>query len=199
MSEHLDGGLGASYQLSVPSAGPADLAAARVQRLGGPNASDLTYRQALYTAIGGIAVAGGHAESAMKRMVMVTRDSADSAASSLTAVSRMTWSGLEKELTAYAADDNCRVIGLAQTMKWAADNKIRDRRNNVIHGSWWDFDGVGVRFSRFFLDGSSSTIVGKFDYLTETYDLLVRFADALDDAVERRWPQIRLPKAEAPT
>lgn len=190
------GGRLASYEMSVPSGGPIDIAAARVLRIGGPSRADAVFRERLYAVIGAIAVAGGHCESAMKRTVIVARDSVDSAAANLEAVSRMTWNALERDLTAYAQSADCRVDGLRETMEWAATNKIRDRRNDVIHGDWWDFDGVGVRFSRFFMDGTSATIVGDLSYLVETRDLLARFASALDDAIERRWPQIRLPKVD---
>lgn len=64
-----------SYSMEVttqarPNTPGADIASFRYERLGGPVAADLEFRARRYERIGAVTVAGGHAEAAMKRVIL---------------------------------------------------------------------------------------------------------------------------------
>lgn len=76
--EDPDNARGVSFDLALPGRDEWNLASVRVRRHGGPTEADLAFREKLYRAIGAIAVAGGHVETAMKRVLLVrTGSSAD--------------------------------------------------------------------------------------------------------------------------
>lgn len=178
------------YDLSLPAGfDRVDVAAARVLRHGGPNEADMAFRAVLYTHLGAITVAGGHADAAMKRAVLIFKGATDA---EFAAVERMNWTDLDLELHKIAGQRTARVKGLSALLTWAQENRVKARRDNAIHGYWWDYADCGVRRGRFRRDGSSSTIIGTIEDLAEDYDLIMKFASSLDDAIERSWPQVRL-------
>jgi hypothetical protein len=72
VTEKLDGQPERGYHVLLPGTfSKVDLSTIRVGRHGGPNEADMRYRDELYRRVGEIAVAGGHAEAAMKRLLLV--------------------------------------------------------------------------------------------------------------------------------
>lgn len=171
-----------------------DLAAARVLRHGGPNEADLAFRSQLYAHIGAVTVAGGHAEAAMKRAILVF-GRADEAV--FASIERMNWTDLESKLRQIAQSEDSKVSGLTELLDWSAEHRIKGRRDDVIHAYWWDYAECGVRRGRFRRDGTSATIIGTIKDLAEDYRLITTFAMNLDDAIERSWPQARLGTANS--
>src|SRR6202034_3396751 len=71
-TERIDGHPDLTFDLVIPSTfEEVNLATVRIGRHGGPNAADAEFRAELYGRIGAIAVAGGHVETAMKRLILV--------------------------------------------------------------------------------------------------------------------------------
>lgn len=182
-----------AYDVSVPDREEVDLATARVQRHGGPSRADDTFRSKLYYLIGAATVMAGHAESAMKRVILV----ANGRSGKFSIVDK-TWTALEADLRSIAQSTHVMAAALAQIL---ADPQLSDakrRRDNIVHAYWWDYDlGGQVRRGRFHRDGTSATIIGTLSDLAEDANILARYADLLDALVEPFWPQARLPLEDA--
>jgi len=180
-----------TYDLSVPNSSGIDLATARVLRHGGPASDDLAYRGQLYALIGGVVVAAGQVEAAMKRVLLVaTSDSRQ------VADAEKPWSGLEKDLQKVVDSGHAMADALSSHLAWAQEKQAKRRRDDVVHAYWCNFAGCGVRRARFYLDGRSATIVGGLEdlsVLVEDINVLATLARMLDDLAEPFWPQVRLP------
>ncbi|NCD17152.1 MAG: hypothetical protein EOL91_07535 [Actinobacteria bacterium] len=182
-----------SAEVSVvarPNGGENDIAAFRYERLGGTNGADLDFRSQLYPRIGAVTVAGGHAEAAMKRVIL----SAEEDGGSFRDVD-LSWTALVKRLHRLAESDHVIAEPLSRVLSWAERRSIKKRRDDVVHSYWWHWAGVGVSRSRFTRDGQSYIVVGTLDQL-EQLDrdaaLIFEYARRLDELVESIWPQARL-------
>ncbi|MFD7896518.1 hypothetical protein [Streptomyces sp. NPDC059743] len=190
MSTHLDGGPSFDLDITAPSARPSvDISTFRVGRHGGPDGADLAFRERLYGLIGAIVVAGGHVEAAMKRLVLLLRD--DQGGFSLV---DKTWSDLHKLLVAQSRRSLPQATALAVTLEWGEANELKRRRDDAVHASWWNWDGVGVIRSRFFRKQDGANIVCTFEDLEEDTKLLFEYAERLDLLLGADWPQARLPR-----
>lgn len=91
-------------------------------------------------------IAGGHVETAMKRLRLLLRE--ESGEFSLV---DMTWTDLHRALAAECDGPNLdpRRTRLTRVLAWGEDKQIKRRRDNVVHAYWWSFDGCGVVRSRF--------------------------------------------------
>jgi hypothetical protein len=70
----LENGHRLTFDLTLPKAIPdLNVSTARVGRHGGETNGDRIFRQRLYTRIGAVAVAGGHVETAMKRLLLLLK------------------------------------------------------------------------------------------------------------------------------
>jgi hypothetical protein len=185
ISENLDGGGGISYVVSVGASEQLHLPAVRVARPDGlVTAADTTFRADLYRLIGAVVVAGGHVEAAMKRLLLVLRGDGGAGFSEVDE----TWTTLTKELSEYARLDGERTGRLATLLDWGTKNRVKERRDNVVHAYWWHFDGIGARRSRFFRKDDGAIMVGSLADLAEDADALFSYAQQLDDLVGPQWP-----------
>lgn len=187
----LDNGYQLAFDLSLPRALDSwDMSTFRLGRHGGVTGSDQLFRARLYERIGAVTVAGGHAETAMKRLLLLLRqDSAGFSAADLV------WSDLEKALIAEAAKPNpdARRKRLGRVLDWADQKQVKRRRDDVVHASWWDFDGVGVLRSRFHRKQNGAQIIGSLDQLEEDAEVLFEYARRLDELLGEDWPRAMLP------
>ncbi|MDX2919798.1 hypothetical protein PV702_06495 [Streptomyces sp. FL06-04B] len=190
METHQEGYPSYSMDVLLPKAREVvDISTFRISRHGGPNEADFSFRDRLYREIGSIVVAAGHVESTMKRLVLVLK--ADQGGFS---VVDKTWSDLHKMLVSQTHTGAPHCKNLAEVLDWGESNDLKRRRDDVVHASWWDWDGVGVTRSRFFRKQDGVTIVGTFEELAEDSRLLSEYAEKLDALLGTDWPQARLPQ-----
>jgi len=185
----LDNGYEVTYDLTLPGWMPGwNISTARLGRRDGETAADKMFRQRLYTRIGAVAVAGGHAETAMKRLLLVLRGTT----SDFIQVEKP-WSTLLKELAKEGAvETDTRRKRLKRVLDWAEKNRVKERRDNVIHAYWWNYDGCGVVRSRFRRDQEPTIIIGSFDGLDEDAEMIFEFARRLDELLGEDWPRALL-------
>lgn len=185
----LDNGYELTYDLTVPGSMPGwDISTARLGRRGGETAADQMFRQQLYGRIGAVTVAGGHAETAMKRLLLLLRGTT----SDFSRAEKL-WSELLKDLARECATGtDARREQLKRVLDWAEKNRVKERRDDVVHAYWWNFDGCGVARSRFRRGRQPRVIVGLLDDLEEDAKLLFEFARRLDDLLGEDWPRALL-------
>jgi hypothetical protein len=168
----LDNGYEVAYDLTVPGSMPEwDISTARLGRRGGDTAAGQTFRQRLHTRVGAVTVAGGHAETAMKRLLLLLWGTTSDFSQA-----EKPWSTLLKELAKECTGTDGRRKRLKHVLEWAEKNRIKQRRDNVIHAYWWNFDGCGVVRSRFRRDQKAAIMPGSFEDLEEDAQLLFEFA-----------------------
>lgn len=187
--EELDHGV-CEYSLTLPSGFEhVNLATVHVERIGGDSAEDLEFRKILYYLIGAGVVKSGQIEDGMKRLLILTgkRTEADFS------VADLTWSDLHKKLKCRANRDGPPGNTLAKTLEWGETKKVKDARDNLIHASWWDYAGVGVRRTRFSHGGKNNIAIGTLDDLKQTVELLGQYEIYIDDCVGQFWPRAYLP------
>ncbi len=190
MSTQLDGGPSFDLDITTPKArSSVDISTFRIGRHGGPDEADLTYRARLYGLIGAIVVGGGHVEAAMKRLILLLKD--EQGGFSLV---DKTWSDLHKLLVAQSRRSIPQAAALADILQWGEANDLKRRRDDAVHASWWNWDGVGVIRSRFFRKQDGANIVCTLEDLEEDARLLFVYAEKLDLLLEADWPQARLPR-----
>jgi hypothetical protein len=179
------------FFLTVPSSRPhEDVSTLRVSRMGGDDPADELFRARLHRHVGAVTVAAGHVETAMKRLLIQLRDPTDTFADV-----DYTWTDLEKKLRSQAAGqpDDPRCKRLLRILDWASDNRVKWRRDNVVHAYWWNYDGVGVFRSRFRRRDDGEQIIGTWQGLEEDSALLFRYAALLDDVLGEDWGRALLP------
>jgi hypothetical protein len=190
MDVNLDGGASFSMDITAPSAREsANLATFRVSRHGGASEADLAFRDRLYRVIGAIVVAAGHVEAAMKRLILLLKD--EQGGFSLV---DKTWSDLHKLLLTQSRRSIPLATALTEVLEWGDSKELKRRRDNAVHASWWDWDGVGVTRSRFFKKQDGANLVGAFEDLEEDAKLLFEYAEKLDLLLGADWPQAKLPR-----
>ncbi|MEU8870239.1 hypothetical protein AB0D24_03590 [Streptomyces javensis] len=189
MDVDLDNGYTTSWDLSLPPAREQfDISTVRLGRHGGETESDQIFRSRLYSAVGAITVAGGHVETAMKRLVLHLRGERSSRFSLVD----KTWSDLHKMLVVESGKAGPVSAELAKTLKWGERNEVKRRRDDVVHAYWWNFDGCGVTRSRFFRREDGTCIVSTFENLEEDALFLFEYARRLDDLLGEDWPRAML-------
>jgi len=183
------------FDLSLPAGvSEVDMATVRLGRHGGDAAADYAFRAQLYTRIGAVAVAGGHAETAMKRMLALLTGRKGHFSDV-----DMNWSDLAKALRVEASK-NPTAPGrenLGRVLAWADAEKVKQRRDDVIHAYWWIYEGCGVSRSRFFRkkDGPpGAQMTGSLEALEKDAELLFEYARRLDDLLGDHWAQAMLPR-----
>jgi hypothetical protein len=191
MDLKLDNGYQLALDLTLPSAMPEfNLSTLRLGRHGGEVNDDRIFRARLYERIGAVTVAGGHAETAMKRLLLLLKGEAH--------FSQMdeNWSTLHKKLLAWciASPDDPRVKRLTRLLEWGETNRVKSRRDDAIHAYWWQFDGCGVVRSRFRRKEDGASIIGSMAGLEEDAELLFQYARRLDDLLGEDWPHAMLPR-----
>ncbi|MEF2977279.1 hypothetical protein [Subtercola sp. YIM 133946] len=182
-----------SFDVWVPDDDAKSIAigSARVERVGGPSAADEAYRRDLYYWVGRLAVAGGKAEAAMKRLLVLDRKLAERSFEEVDE----TWATLVKLLR--STEQN--IPGLKQVLDWSDTNRVKIRRDDAIHCDWWDWADTELTKGRTFRKGPSALVVDKFDTLTDAALAVEEFASRLDELVGLRWLTMRIisPDADA--
>ncbi len=178
-----------SFELTLPSALPeVNLATVRLGRVGGDTNADQMFRARLYAAIGQVTVAGGHADTAMKRLLaLLTGDGHFSLVDE-------TWSTLLKLLADHCptATNDPRLKRLQHVLDWGETNRVKSRRDNVVHAYWWIYEGCGVVRSRFFRDQDGALMIGSMEELEQDAEMLIEFAGRLDELLAEDWPRAML-------
>jgi len=190
----LENGSQLDFDLTLPGAlSTFDLSTVRLGRHGGATNTDRLFQARLNARIGAVTVAGGHVETAMKRLLLLLRE--ESGGFSLV---DMTWTDLHRALAAECdgPDLDPRRIRLARVLAWGEDKQVKRRRDNVVHAYWWSFDGCGVVRSRFHRRQDGQMMVGSMEDLEEDAGLLFEYADRLDDLLGEDWPRAMLPVPE---
>jgi hypothetical protein len=167
------------YDMTLPSAMPSlDISTVRVHRHGGPSEADYAFRNELFRMVGAVTVAGGHVETAMKRLLLVDKS----------------WTQLHDDLRSFCPD---QPQNLADTLDWGEENRIKARRDNVVHAYWWIFDGCGVRRSRFRRKSEGAVMTGTMDDLRKDAELIFAYSERLDDLLGSDWAYAMLPAVES--
>lgn len=196
--DHLDHPIVAEVSLPAPQNGEsADISSFRYSRMGGDTAEDLEFRKKLYAAIGAVTVASGHAESAMKRVILV----AEAKGETFQHVEKP-WKVLVERLEVVASSGHEYSSQVDQILQWSKRRKIAERRNDVVHSYWWHWAGVGLARSRFTRSGETYTLTGNLEDLSaieKDASLLFEYARRLDDIVLATWPQARFLNSDRST
>lgn len=96
--------------------------------------ADHAHQLELFSAVGRIAVFGGHVEMAMKKVLITLRGGThDLLDPSLPG----DWDGLEKELRELCDGSDQTRTALLEILDDAEQKQLRDKRNDAIHGYWW--------------------------------------------------------------
>lgn len=176
--------------MTVPDREIAEFATARIERIGGMTESDRRFRTDLYYWVGQIAVISGHIETAMKRILLIADPSAQ-----FREVDEV-WSTLEKKLRSSAQagllGSKSRVV--LDLLDWAKEKRIKELRDNVIHGSWWDYADVGIRFGRFYRNGRSSLVQSTFEDVKDGCFQMAQYSKWLDVVTGSDWLTLYLPR-----
>ncbi|MDC7120584.1 hypothetical protein OMK64_03440 [Cellulomonas fimi] len=185
------------YELTLPPGKAAvELTAPIVERQGGASAADAQYRERLYAAVGRITVAGGQVEASLKRSLILLSPERGAAFVDVD----LEWFRLEAAIRE-AVDSAESVLGrrVVRLLDLAARNRLRERRNDAVHGAWWPFDGMAGRVSRW--PRRSEGYITNVDLraLEEVGAKLERLVQALNDLVRERWPVVTLPRDDRPT
>jgi hypothetical protein len=177
-----------TFELTTPGAvTEVDIAAVRIRRLGGPTSRDEAFRADLYRHLGALVVAGGHAEAAMKRVVIVSQERSGDFVEV-----DWNWTDLEKALNRVAAGDSALAAPLGQVLSWGADNEVKRRRDDAVHAYWWDFDIGQTMRGRFARRERGVMITGTIEDLQRDAEVVAEYAERLDELVQVTWPQGRL-------
>ncbi|WP_141396641.1 hypothetical protein [Microbacterium gorillae] len=186
--------------LTVP-AFAGDFSALLVRRVGGPVEADHEYRRNLYAAIGEVAVVAAQVETLLKRLIMLMAD----APSGYLADAEGMFGKLEDTALRSAKrvvkagsrdpESQGRAVGIIEAVEWAKRDKLGERRNDIVHGVWWDYAGVGVVYARFKLNGESDLRYGTtLDHITDVAAGMREYATRLEALVGTRWLTAYLPR-----
>jgi hypothetical protein len=187
----LDNGYQLEFDFTLPSSVPElELSTVRLGRHGGETGEDMAFRAWLYNRIGAITIAGGHAETAMKRLLaLLTGDGHFSLVDE-------TWTTLHRKLAGQCAGPtpDPRRQATAKVLAWGDQHRIKQRRDDVIHAYWWQFDGCGVVRSRFYRHQDGALMVGSREELEQDVALIFEYAQKLDGLLGEDWPRAMLPR-----
>lgn len=188
--DHLDNPIVAEISLPASRNGEsADISSFRYGRLNGDSADDFAFREKLYSAIGAVTVASGHAESAMKRVILV----AEAKGETFEHIEKP-WSTLVKRLDAIASSNHALSQQVGRILDWSKKRKIAEKRNSIVHSYWWHWAGVGLARSRFTKDGKTYSVTGNLEDISTIHKdaaLLFEYARRFDSLVLSTWPQAR--------
>jgi hypothetical protein len=195
----LDGFAPFEYQMTAPS-GVTHLSSLIVDRLDGASKADEHFRSRLYLAMGKLAVASGHVETAMKRLLIVLRGLENSFA-----LVDETWTKLEETLkvesTMMGADASYPEIrtALGEHLLWARQRHLKTHRNDFIHGSIWDFDMPVLLVSRFTRKSDGASIVSSIEDLERVARRMVEYDARLCSLLHGIWGEAMLPAVGSAT
>jgi hypothetical protein len=181
------------YDMSAP-AGTTNMTSLIVDRLGGITDADNRFRGRLYFAMGQLAVASGHVETAMKRTLIVLR-----ALENSFALVDLNWTQLDEMLESESTRSGLGVghpeirIKLAEHLLWAKQRDLKTHRNHFIHGSIWDYDMPVLMISRFTRKSDGTSIVASMEDLERTAKRMVEYDLRLSSLLHGIWAEAMLP------
>lgn len=156
----------------------------RPRRVDGPTAADRAFQRSLFMVIGGITVAAGHVEMAMKQLIVkLTASDFD-----LGPVGGDMWQQLEEKLLKLCDGSTTQLRELKSVIEQSKGNKLRERRNDVIHGYWWTYDIGSVRNVRHGRGGKDFVMRGALTEVADLGDALFKFANKLEKLCGDDWP-----------
>lgn len=164
-----------------------DLASLRMGRHGGSTLADEAHQQTLFSVLGAIAVAGGHIEAEMKRIILISNEGRKSGFDEVD----LTWTDLEKELLRIAAGEGAVAQTLAPVLAWGLEHNIKTMRDHAVHSAWCLHDIGHVQAGRFQRKSSGASLQTTFDELTSTVADMFTYLDGLQRVVN--WPTAVLP------
>lgn len=173
-----------TFETTVPADRAVELATLRPGRLGGPTVEDERMRARLYQLVGSIAVAGGHVEAAMKR-ILLTFPGGDTAF----VLADYQWSELHKKLLHLCDGEDRRSKDLAHILGWAEKRRIRDRRNDVIHAAWWPYHAERLVAGRWPKKQGGMNLIMAFEDLERLEVLCWEYVRKLDELLGENWPR----------
>jgi hypothetical protein len=185
------------FELSIPSgADQMDLSSVIVGRLGGEADADVLLRQNLYFLIGRIAVASGHIEAAMKRLVLTLQENRSRQFSLVD----KTWSDLHKMLLKECkkVDAGTPTADIRRKLKahldWADVRRLKIHRDDFIHGSVWDFSMPLLLVSRFHRKADGQPIIFTMEQVEQVAMDLDEYARRLEVLLHGIWHEAMLPE-----
>jgi hypothetical protein len=190
----LDNGYKLDFDLTLPSAVPAlHLSTVRVGRHGGESHADRTFQQRLYAKIGAVTVAGGHVETAMKRLLLLLKGEPGG----FSQVDK-SWTDLHKALLKECSGQDLDATRkrLKRVLAWGEASDAKRRRDDAVHSYWWIFDGCGVVRSRFRHNEDGRTMISSLDELEKDAEILFEYACRLDDLLGEAWARAMLPAGD---
>lgn len=196
LEENLDDAPSAKYTLTIPAGfETTNIATLIVRRDGGETPADLRFRQALFTAIGSVTAAGGQVEAGLKRLLLILRGRG----TEFSLVDE-TWAALEKKLRGLPAAGNPQHTELVAMLDWSKRKRLRERRHDVVHGSWWLYDGIGARVSRWPRNKAEGdfVLISSVENVQQTADQCWEYVDRIHTLIGDRWPRAVLPAPELP-
>ena len=185
----MDGHQPIEYEMTVVAKN-VNIAGLPVHRDGGPDAADEELRVDLRDAVGAMAIAGGHAEAAMKRLILVCEEGEH-----LFDAVDFTWTELIRRIRGLTDEQlGSRAERVRNLMR--RSERLKVMRDHVIHGSFWDYN-VGddsVILQRFRRKSSGETMFVRIDDIRTVAEELEMFASDLNATIWSEWGQARLPK-----
>lgn len=111
------------------------------------------------------------------------------------------WQDLETRVRKVAKAQPASTVAqkAVQHLDAAAKHSLRERRNDVVHGSWWTYDGTQGRLSRWRRNSDGYTTMFPLSLLKEIGDRLTGLSIKLNAEVEERWASITLPSHDQGT
>lgn len=164
-----------------------DMSTFRTVRLGGMNAADQILRQNLCTIVGAIAVAGGHIEAEMKRIIILAEE--DRGATFVDV--DLTWTGLETRMQAIADGEGPLSAEVAEHLTWAKAKRIKQTRDDAIHCAWTLYDIGCVQKARFKKRSEGYTESGTLEDYASHVPKMIEYAARL--GAIGGWPTRVLP------
>jgi hypothetical protein len=182
-----------------PGTDDVDLASLRPFRVQGNSDRriDKLHQVRLFHAVGSVAVAGGHVEMAMKRVLVTLRGgrNKDLAGPEVPAE----WSSLQAKLEKASKPRRTDLqVAVAELFSGEEAARLRDGRNDVVHGYWWliPVGANGLVSSRYYRPNSKQApahIHPTLDLLQQLASELFDFANRLEAFVTPHWPLAIVP------
>jgi hypothetical protein len=184
-----------------PGSDDMNLASMRpVRIMGKPNRqADALHQVRLFHAVGSVAVAGGHVEMAMKRVLVTLRggQNSDLARAEVPAE----WSILEDKLKRASKPHQTTLQkAVFELLAGAEVSSLRDGRNDVVHGYWWliPMGTDGLVSSRYYRpkkhqQQAPAQIHPTLEMLEQLAGGLFDLAHALEALVTPHWPLAVVP------
>ena len=191
------------YTLVRPPGGDVELnlQAIRPMRIHGQAVphTDVLHQIQLFHAIGAITVAGGHVEMAMRKVYLsLTGENRDLASTEVAGH----WANLEESLDTLCDGSTDVRKKLREILDWSIKNKLRDRRNDAIHGYWWLFATDGWFHNSRFYPAKKKRAQPPLGFVVKPPDYhqlasrLFEYANRLEGLVTPDWPIAIIPIPE---